>query len=75
MVLCSDHPGVPNATLVKEETPDAKKYKGRSVAEQNSIDKCWDLLMEPKYCELRQTIYTTANGLARFRSLLVNVSC
>ena len=64
---------MPNAQLVKEETKEANIYKGRSVAEQNSLDRCWELLMEPKYDELRKTIYTTSAGLARFRSLLVNV--
>ncbi|CAB9529255.1 Guanylate cyclase (Partial), partial [Seminavis robusta] len=66
------HPGVPNATLVKEQTPEAKMYKDRSVAESNSVDRCWRLLMEPKYGALRKTIYTTNNGLRRFRSLVVN---
>lgn len=68
----ADHPGVPNTQLVSEETPEAAKYKGKSVAEQNSIDKCWELLMETKYDVLRRHIYTTSRGLARFRSLLVN---
>ena len=68
----TDHPGVPNAQLVKEETPEAKLYKGRSIAEQNSVDRCWELLMSPAYKKLRQAIYTTEKGLERFRSLVVN---
>jgi 3'5'-cyclic nucleotide phosphodiesterase len=76
LLLCQqrDHPGVPNAQLVQEKTMEAEKYKGKSVAEQNSLDKCWDLLMQPKYKILRETIYTTSKGLERFRSLLINVS-
>ena len=43
-VLCAlihevDHTGLPNSVLVKEETPIAKAYNNRSVAEQNSIGK------------------------------------
>lgn len=33
----ADHSGVPNAQLVKEEAYVSKYYKGRSVAEQNSV--------------------------------------
>eukprot|EP00980_Cylindrotheca_fusiformis_P021261 scaffold8180_cov87-Cylindrotheca_fusiformis.AAC.1 len=36
-----DHPGVPNAQLVKEKTRNAQIYK-KSVAEQNSVDLAWD---------------------------------
>ena len=36
-----DHPGVPNAQLVKEQTKEAKRYGDRSVAEQNSVDIAW----------------------------------
>ncbi|CAB9497218.1 Receptor-type guanylate cyclase gcy [Seminavis robusta] len=68
----ADHPGVPNSQLVEEKTVEAELYKGKSVAESNSVDKCWSLLMETRYSDLRKTIYTTAEGLARFRSLLVN---
>lgn len=41
-----DHWGVSNAQLIKEGAPMADKYKGKSVAEQNSVDLAWDLLME-----------------------------
>ena len=42
-VLCAlihdvDHTGLPNSVLVKEDTPLAKAYNYRSVAEQNSIE-------------------------------------
>lgn len=32
-----DHPGVPNAQLVKENSDMAQKYNDTSVAEQNSV--------------------------------------
>ena len=36
-VLKVDHPGVPNACLVREKSPLAALYKDKSVAEQNSV--------------------------------------
>jgi 3'5'-cyclic nucleotide phosphodiesterase len=66
------HPGVPNTQLVQEEAELAKFYKGKSVAEQNSLDLSWELLMRDDYKDLRSTIFTTKDGLHRFRSLLVN---
>jgi class 3 adenylate cyclase len=38
-----DHPGVPNAVLVKEGSPLAAHYHLKSVAEQNSVDVAWKL--------------------------------
>eukprot|EP00980_Cylindrotheca_fusiformis_P013557 scaffold3456_cov112-Cylindrotheca_fusiformis.AAC.3 len=66
-----DHPGVPNAQLVKENTPCAQIYK-KSVAEQKSVDIAWDMLMEDRYAELRACIYETEEDLHRFRQLVVN---
>ena len=48
-------------------------YKNKSVAEQNSIDLAWDLLMSNEYSELRKCIYTTKEEFQRFRQLVVNV--
>jgi hypothetical protein len=67
-----DHTGLPNSQLVKEQTPLATTYNNRSVAEQNSIDLAWGVLMEKQYTELRQAIYETKEELLRFRQLLVN---
>jgi 3'5'-cyclic nucleotide phosphodiesterase len=67
-----DHSGVPNATLVKERTELACRYQNKSVAEQNSVDLAWNLLMEDQYIILRQAIYTTDTELRRFRQLIVN---
>ena len=68
----TDHTGVPNVQLCKENAELAEYYKNKSVAEQNSIDLAWELLMEPQYSELRSCIYTTNEELTRFRQLLVN---
>lgn len=67
-----DHSGVPNAQLVKEKARIAEFYKGQSVAEQNSVDLAWNLLMDDKYEDLRQVIYRSDDEYARFRHLVVN---
>eukprot|EP00980_Cylindrotheca_fusiformis_P027661 scaffold21916_cov44-Cylindrotheca_fusiformis.AAC.1 len=66
-----DHPGVPNAQLVKENTRSAQIYK-KSVAEQNSVHLAWDILMSEKFSALRACIYQTESELRRFRQLVVN---
>ncbi|CAJ1939145.1 unnamed protein product [Cylindrotheca closterium] len=67
-----DHPGVSNAQLVKEKTSLAQLYNNKSIAEQNSVDKTWILLMEGDYQNLRNAIYKTEAEFIRFRSVLVN---
>ncbi|CAJ1963434.1 unnamed protein product [Cylindrotheca closterium] len=67
-----DHPGVPNTQLVKEGAPNAKLYKNKSVAEQNSVDIAWKILMQKEYESLRSCIYQTEGELRRFRQLVVN---
>ena len=67
-----DHTGVPNIQLVKENPSQAAQYRGRSVAEQNSVDLAWDILMESKFSALRAAIYSTREELQRFRQLVVN---
>ena len=67
-----DHQGVPNAQLVQEKSEIAILYKNKSVAEQNSVDLAWELLMEPTYKELRGCIYKNQCELDRFRQLVVN---
>lgn len=68
-----DHTGVPNATLVQENAKIAELYKQKSVAEQNSVDLAWDMLMDSKYSALQNVIYTNSSELERFRQLVVNV--
>lgn len=67
-----DHSGLTNAQLVTEKADVALKYDGQSVAEQNSVDVAWNLLMEPEYELLRQTIFPTATDRRRFRQLVVS---
>ncbi len=72
MVHDADHPGVSNAQLVKEGTEIASHYRNKSVAEQNSVDLAWNLLMEDGYQDLRRCIYANQDELNRFRQLVVN---
>lgn len=67
-----DHCGVSNGQLVKEKTNNAIKYAGKSVAEQNSVDLAWELLMEPEYGDLQKSIYSNETEFRRFRNLVVN---
>jgi class 3 adenylate cyclase len=67
-----EHPGVPNSQLVEENSPLATRYKGKSVAEQNSVDIAWKLLMSEDYSALRDAICPTEQEKKRFRQLVVN---
>jgi hypothetical protein len=67
-----DHPGVSNAQLVKEGIDVALRYDNKCVAEQNSVDIAWNLLMQEKYHDLLQCICPTEEEQRRFRQLLVN---
>jgi hypothetical protein len=67
-----DHLGVSNFQLIKEDHKLAKLFKNKSVAEQNSVVLAWDTLMDPRFYDLRRTIYTDPFELERFRQLLTN---
>lgn len=67
-----DHSGVANTQLVKEKDPIAQLYNNKSVAEQNSIDLAWELLMDQSFENLRHYIYATVDEFKRFRQLVVN---
>ncbi|CAB9511297.1 Receptor-type guanylate cyclase gcy [Seminavis robusta] len=68
-----DHRGVSNARLAVEDEALGCKYKNQSVAEQNSLDLAWDLLMGDDYEALRLCLFTTEAELKRFRQVLVNM--
>jgi len=50
----------------------AIRYKNLSIAEQNSVDISWQLLMTSEYDALRACIYSSPSELRRFRQLVVN---
>jgi hypothetical protein len=68
-----DHTGVPNNQVAKENPELGVRYKQQSIAEQNSVDIAWNLLMEPKYKKLQQIIFTDVHELQRFRQYVVNL--
>lgn len=68
-----DHRGVSNFQLGVEIPDMAKKYKNRGLAEQNSVDIAWEVLMQPEYRNLQQCIFTNEDELKRFRQLVVNL--
>lgn len=51
----------------------AALYKDKSIAEQNSLDLSWMILMEPQYQTLRNAMFGNQLELRRFRQLVVNV--
>jgi hypothetical protein len=67
-----DHTGLPNTQLVKEKTALASAYNDKSVAEQNSVDVAWSLLMDDSFSAIRRVIYSNGDELKRFRQLVVN---
>jgi hypothetical protein len=68
-----DHYGVSNGQLIKEGAPIAEKYKNKSIAEQNSVDLAWDLLMDTEeYRNLQNCIFPTSGEFQRFRQVVVN---
>lgn len=73
--LCHDvdHTGVPNTQVVKENPSLATQYKGKSVAEQHSVDLSWELLMSESFVDLRKTIYGNDEAnQTRFRQVNMN---
>ena len=68
-----DHQGVSNLQLITENKDMGDKYKNKSVAEQNSLDLAWELLMQDKFIKLRNCLFTTEAELKRFRQVIVNV--
>jgi hypothetical protein len=69
----ADHRGVSNTQLIKEEEQMGNLYKNKSVAEQNSLDISWDLLMSEPFDELRSCLFADQAEILRFRQVIVNV--
>ena len=67
-----NHVGVTNQQLIKEGSPIASLYRNQSVAEQNSVDISWWLMMTPNFADLRMAIYASGSEMQRFRQILVN---
>jgi 3'5'-cyclic nucleotide phosphodiesterase len=67
-----DHPGVPNSVLVHENGVLAQTYNNKSIAEQNSFDVAWNLLMNHKYVDLQAAIFSTPSEQDHFRQIVIN---
>jgi 3'5'-cyclic nucleotide phosphodiesterase len=57
-----DHSGVTNAQLIKENPALSAMYKNRSIAEQNSFDLSFNLLMADQYIDLRKALFSTSQA-------------
>ena len=68
-----DHPGVSNTQFAVEHPLLGERYHHKSVAEQNSLDVAWDVLMDTHFREMREYIFETPQELLRFRQVVVNV--
>ena len=68
-----DHRGISNVQLIKEEPEMGELYRNKSVAEQNSLDISWEVLMSPQFSNLRSCLFGTEEELLRFRQLIVNI--
>lgn len=68
-----DHRGVSNAQLSNEDPELASQFSNKSIAEQNSVHVAWSILMEDKYKNLRQLMFSTESDLLHFRQILVNM--
>eukprot|EP00980_Cylindrotheca_fusiformis_P008976 scaffold1913_cov100-Cylindrotheca_fusiformis.AAC.1 len=68
-----DHSGVPNGRLAEEKPDMARKYSQKSIAEQNSIDVAWGILMSDAFVNLRNCLFgNSAAKQRRLRQLMVN---
>jgi len=68
-----DHPGVSNSQLANENPRLGEMYRNTSIAEQNSIDKAWDVLMQDQFSDLRECLFYSKEEIVLFRQLLVNM--
>jgi 3'5'-cyclic nucleotide phosphodiesterase len=67
-----DHRGCSNIQLIEEEKSLGTKYRSKSVAEQNSIDLSWNLLMDERFEQMRCAIFGNKCELLRFRQFIIN---
>ena len=69
-----DHRGISNTRLIEEEPTMAEHYKYQSIAEQNSVDLSWNLLMSKNFANLCACIFDNQQSeLKRFRQVVINV--
>jgi beta-galactosidase/beta-glucuronidase len=72
LVHDADHPGVSNAQLIKENGTLGRRFHKKSVAEQNSLNLCFDLLSSDGFVNLRKVLFASDDDQMRFRQIVVN---
>lgn len=65
-----DHTGLTNEQLIKRDKQLSRKFKRRSIAEQNSILVAWRLLIKPRFDQLRRHMFANEYEKKRFRQLI-----
>jgi hypothetical protein len=65
---------VPNARLAEEKPDFAAKYNNKSIAENNSIDVAWNLLLQPEYGVFRNCLAPTKADLDKFHETVINAT-
>lgn len=68
----ADHRGISNAQLIKEEPNMGATFRNKSVAEQNSLEIAWSLLMSDRFKALREYVFVESDEIMRFRQVMVN---
>jgi 3'5'-cyclic nucleotide phosphodiesterase len=68
-----DHRGVSNVQLAKEDEAMAELYRNKSIAEQNSVEEAWPILIHEKFAALRVANFGNQSELLRFRQVVVNI--
>jgi hypothetical protein len=67
------HTRVPNSQLARANPELAATYTHRGIAEQNSIDTAWDLLMQvDRYPNLQNCLFESSGERERLHKLLIN---
>jgi class 3 adenylate cyclase len=67
-----DHTGLTNKELIDMKAPVVDAYRSKCVAEQNSVDLAWQMLMDAKYSDFRACIFSNDDEEKRFRELVVD---
>jgi class 3 adenylate cyclase len=68
----ADHPGVSNPQLIKENWTLGRRFRKKSVAEQNSLNLCFNLLSGEEFANLRKVLFANDDDQMRFRQIVIN---
>jgi hypothetical protein len=67
-----DHPGVSNSQLIQEQSPLAMHYDNKAMAEQNSVDIAWGILMKPEFSTFHDYVCPSIGEKQLLRQIVVN---